>query len=414
MRSRLFFKVYLTLLGSLVAVALATGLFWRITHDREENGWTARRDGFLIAMLPASDGRAQAQATVERLAEAFDADISVYSASRELIASAGETLPLPEDKNWDARRHRFAATLADGRMVVVRAEMPFGPGDGGPFGFILLIAAVIGLAAYPVVRHLTRRLETLRQGVDRFGQGDLLTRVPVKGRDEVAAVATSFNAAADRIEKLVGAHRSLLANASHELRSPLARLRMAAELHQENPSEARRREILESLDELDQLVEEILLASRLDHVGAAKKTATVDLLAVAAEEAARQGLEATGTLAVVEGDAKLLTRMIRNLITNALRHGAPPVEIAVTGEGGTVRLSVRDHGPGIPASEAERVFEPFYRPAGRGEAAGGWGLGLALVLQIARYHGASIRLETPEGGGALFIVEFGSQPPPSS
>jgi signal transduction histidine kinase len=406
MRSRLFFKVYLTLIGSLVAVALATGLFWRITHDREEHGWTARRDGFLVAMLPASDQKTQAQATVERLAQAFDADISVYSASRELIASAGEVLALPEDKEWDARRHRFAATLADGRTVVVRAEVPFGPADGGQFGFILLIAAVIGLAAYPIVRHLTRRLETLRRGVDKFGQGDLLTRVPVKGRDEVAAVATSFNAAADRIEKLVGAHRSLLANASHELRSPLARLRMAAELHQENPTEARRREILESLDELDQLVEEILLASRLDHVGPAKKTAPVDLLALAAEEAARQGEEATGTPVIVEGDAKLLTRMIRNLIANALRHGAPPVEITVSGEGDKPRLSVRDHGPGIPASEAERVFEPFYRPAGRGEAAGGWGLGLALVLQIARYHGATVRLEAPEGGGARFIVEF--------
>jgi signal transduction histidine kinase len=409
MRSRLFFKVYLTLLASLVAVALATGFFWRITHDREENGWTARRDGFLMAMLPASDVRAQAQATVDRLARAFEADISVYAASGELFASAGKVLPLPEEEDLGPRRHRFAATLPDGRTVVVRAEMPFGPGEGGQFGFILLIAAVIGLAAYPVVRHLTRRLETLRRGVEKFGQGDLLTRVPVTGKDEVAAVATSFNAAADRIEKLVGAHRSLLANASHELRSPLARLRMAAELHQANPSEARRREILESLDELDQLVEEILLASRLDHVGPQKKTAPVDLLAIAAEEAARHGLEATGTPVLVEGDAKLLTRMIRNLITNALRHGAPPVEIAVSTEQGKVRLSVRDHGPGVPPTEAERVFEPFYRPVGRGEAAGGWGLGLALVLQIARYHGANIRLETPVDGGARFIVEWVGQ-----
>jgi len=195
--------------------------------------------------------------------------------------------------------------------------------------------------------------------------------VPTHGRDEVAAVATSFNAAADRIEKLVSAHRTLLANASHELRSPLARLRMAAELNAYEPSEARRQDMLTSLGELDELVEEILLASRLDHSGVSPQkrvTMPVDLLALAAEEAARHGLEAGGATALVEGDAKLLTRLVRNLIVNALRHGAPPVEISVDKAGGKARLIVRDHGPGIPAGEGERVFEPFYRPAGRSDS----------------------------------------------
>jgi signal transduction histidine kinase len=361
-------------------------------------------------MLPSGDSKAAIQVTVDRLAKAFDADISVYAPSGDLVASAGEMLPLPPKGRRRMRDEEgmrlFAAHLDDGRTVVGRLEPPFDRPGGRQLVYLLLIAAVIGLAAYPVVRNLTRRLERLRQGVETFGEGNLLSRVPVEGRDEVARVATSFNAAAARIESLVTAHRSLLANASHELRSPLARLRMASELNAEAPSAARRAEMAESLNELDQLVEEILLASRLDHVGLPQERQDVDLLAVAAQEAARHGLAAEGKPVTVKGDERLLTRMVRNLIQNAVRHGAPPVEIAVGSRAGHPCLTVRDHGPGITDEEKERVFEPFYRPSGRAEASGGWGLGLALVRQIAELHGAHVSIETPADGGARFTVEF--------
>jgi signal transduction histidine kinase len=410
MRSRLFIKIYLTVVAGLIAVALASGVYWRVASDREQTGWAARRDQFIAAMLPAGDDAAATQVTVDRLAKAFDADISVYAPSGELIASAGEVLPLPPKGRRRMRdgegMRLFAAHLDDGRTVVGRLEPPFDRPGGRQIVYLLLIAAVIGLAAYPVVRNLTRRLERLRQGVETFGEGDLVARVPVEGRDEVARVAASFNAAADRIEKLVAAHRSLLANASHELRSPLARLRMASELNAEAPSRARREEMAESLNELDQLVEEILLASRLDHVGLPQERQDVDLLAVAAQEAARHGLAAEGKPVTVKGDERLLTRMVRNLVLNAIRHGAPPVEITVESRAGRPRLSVRDHGPGIADEEKQRVFEPFYRPAGSTEAAGGWGLGLALVRQIAELHGAHVKLETPADGGTRFMVEF--------
>src|SRR5690606_24423297 len=212
--------------------------------------------------------------------------------------------------------------------------------------------------------------------------------------------------AAGRIEELVTAHRSLLANASHELRSPLARLRMASELHEAAPSEARRAEILRNLSELDELVGEILLASRLDHAGTIELAEDVDLLALVAEEGARAGVAVTGEAATIKGDARLIGRLARNLMQNALRHGAPPVSAEIRRQGDMVELSVRDHGPGIAEAERERVFEPFYRPSGRSEQAGGWGLGLALVRQIAQHHGASVRQETPADGGARFVVTF--------
>lgn len=208
-----------------------------------------------------------------------------------------------------------------------------------------------------------------------MGDGDLALRVPGEGKDEVAAVAASFNHAAGRIEEPVAAHRSLLANASHELRSPLARLRMASELHEAAPNRERSREIACNFTELDELVEEILLASRLDHVEALDIGADdIDLLALAAEEAARCGVEVSGEPAVIRGDARLLARLIRNLMQNALRYSAPPVYAEIRSDGDYVEFSVRDHGPGIAETERERVFEPFYRrpAAANMRAAGDW------------------------------------------
>ncbi len=285
-------------------------------------------------------------------------------------------------------------------------DEPPGPAGRNPLLMMVLIAAGIGFAAYPVVRQLTRRLERLRTGVERWGAGELSLRANVDGVDEVAAVAKTFNQAAARIEALLVTHRNLLANASHELRSPLARLRMAMDLYDRAPDTRTREEILRNLAELDTLVEEILLASRLDHMREAPGFEPVDLLAIVAEEGARSGVEVAGDAATINGDARLLHRLVRNLMQNALRHGAPPVLAEVRQADGKVRLVVIDHGPGVPEAERERVFEPFHRPAGHGETAGGWGLGLSLVSQIARLHAGTVACEAPAEGGARFVVVF--------
>ncbi len=414
-RNSLFLKIYATLLVALAIVAVASAAFWWIGQSREEEGWRGRRDRFIAAMLPPADGPAALRPTLERLGQAFDAEIAVYAPDGRLIAANDDDFPPRlRGRGWldendgrirHARRiHAMLVPLDDGRRVAVRMAGTDGPGGG--LAYLAMIAAVTGLAAYPVVRHLTRRLETLRRGVDAWGEGALVTRVPAKGSDEVAAVAKSFNRAADHIERMIVAHRSLLANASHELRSPLARLRMAIDLYEIDPGRARKDEIVRNLGELDDLVEEILLASRLDHAGDLARTESVDLLALASEEGARNGIAVSGVPAVIDGDPKLLTRLVRNLMQNALRHGAPPVDVDVATAGPDVTLTVRDHGPGIPEGEGERVFEAFYRPSGRSEQAGGWGLGLSLVRQIAAHHGGAVRHETPEGGGARFVVSF--------
>jgi signal transduction histidine kinase len=230
--------------------------------------------------------------------------------------------------------------------------------------------------------------------------------VQVHGHDEIASLATSFNRAAERIEALVRSHRMLLANTSHELRTPLARIRMGVELLKEKADPQRKAELERDIAELDALIEEILLASRLDALGELEAREPVDLLALAAEECARYDqCTLEGKAATVTGDPRLLRRMVRNLLENARRHGGgSPVEVAVSSAGGEAELRVRDHGPGIPEPDFERVFEAFYRSGPH--HSGGAGLGLALVRTIARRHGGDAFCLAPHGGGALISVRL--------
>lgn len=344
---------------------------------------------------------------------------------------------------WVVRPYRNRSSArADGRGLL--GEPPaFIQGAGLVITLVLLFVAVAA-GAYPVVRRLTRRLELLKQGVETFGAGALNHRVDASGHDEVAAVATSFNRAAERVESLVLANRSLLANASHELRSPLARLKMAVEMLGGAPEGQRvqlKAEIERNIRELDQLVEEVLLASRLDarrerspggDDGAVREP--VDLIALAAEEAARvdavlelpavvrtpaapaaTGSASSGVRAdaatdlpdTVPGDERLLRRALRNLLENARRYGgAGAPELQLRRHGARLELRVLDRGPGVPAAQRERIFEPFYRLPGHAEQAGGVGLGLSLVRQIARYHGGEARCEAREGGGSCFVISL--------
>jgi signal transduction histidine kinase len=267
--------------------------------------------------------------------------------------------------------------LGDGRWLAVRLpHQRRGPVFG--LSALALILVAVGVGAYPVVRRLTKRLERLQRGVEALGAGELSARVKVEGKDEVARLAESFNRAAARIEELVAAHKSLLANASHELRTPLARIRMALELGKD------KHEVEKDIAELNALIDEVLLASRLDAVRALETREELDLTALAAEEAARYDVEVEGQPVLMRGDPRLLRRMIRNLLENAKRHGALPVTVQI--KDGEIRVC--DAGPGVPEADRERIFEPFYRRSGTSDGAG---LGLTLVREIARRHGGEAR-----------------------
>jgi signal transduction histidine kinase len=445
----LYLRVWLTVVVVLALFALGSGWLFQRQIERERvriEGLASERGAAWAELvqraLPAADAppAEQAQALRDwgarlRLALALD-----DAGGRRIGAS-------PLFEQWAAAERPpgappprlFAIALDDGRTLLF--WRPEGPPRGGADGArphphrgvpaaggaqpwlapppwargagLLLVLALLFVAvaagAYPVVRRLTRRLEALKSGVERFGEGALDQRVDASGRDEVAAVAASFNRAAARIEALVQANRSLLANASHELRSPLARLKMAvAMLDGADAAQRERlqREIDTDIAELDALVEEVLLASRLDARSLAVARDPVDLHALAVEEAARADAEVgvAAAAATVAGDERLLRRALRNLLDNARRYGGGDVRVALMADADGVEVRVCDRGPGVPEAMRERIFEPFFRLPGHAENAGGVGLGLSLVRQIARAHHGSVRCEPRDGGGSCFVL----------
>jgi signal transduction histidine kinase len=415
----LYLRLYLTVVASVILFALASGFLWRqLVAVAPPPGLDLAAEVAQGALPPAAEPRETQQAALERLSAHGRIDITLFGADGTPVAQVGPDLLAPREG-----RHRYGGPwhpgrvwtleLPDGRWLAARlprhGRPPFAP--LGLFFALGLIALAIAVGAYPVVRGATRRLERLKQGVDALGSGDLAARVKVEGRDEVAGLAASFNRSAERIEGLVGAHKTLLANASHELRSPLARIRMAIEMLHADAKPELKRELERDIAELDTLVDEILVASRLDAVAALEVREDVDLLALAAEECARTDATLDGTPVSVRGDSRLLRRMIRNILENARRYGGgSPVEVGVAAADQYASISVCDRGPGVPEAERERIFEPFYRPAGAREREGGVGLGLTLVRQIARKHGGDARCLAREGGGSCFEVRLAREP----
>ena len=394
---RLYLRIWLAVVGGVAVLTLLVGWAWRV----------------------AAEQNAAPQVPPAR-------EIVMRSATGELVGR-GTTQRLPGEPL------AFRLELDNGQsfsleMAPRRDRRPGGPGGNAaafwtrpPFGFLWMLALVgvaVALGVFPIIRRLLKRLDVLQHSVQRFGEGDLAARVPVQGNDEVADLSRQFNAAAARIETLVQSHKSLLANASHELRSPLTRIRMGLELMGDSasPAPAFRAEILRNIAELDQLVDEILLASRLDsHEADVGTIELVDLIGLAAEECARTGadLDASADTLEVAGVAKLLRRAVRNLLENARRYSHGDIGVTLRRSGDWAEVRVCDHGPGVPEGQRERIFEPFYRLPGASERAGGVGLGLALVRSIAGRHRGSVHCEERADGstGACFVLRLPLQRP---
>ncbi len=450
----LYFRIYLTVVAALALFAGVSG--WVVQRhlegEREEQrsfmqGAVRERaeawGDLLQRALPPPDAPREEQATALRewsqrlrLPMALDDTDGRRIAASDSFArreaeGAGAPNPRVQSMLLDDGRTLWVPRLAGmgglrgGAMARNAAgeirPLPFWPAGPRvlPTGwslliFLLMLFLAVAAGAWPVVRRLTRRLEALKQGVEAFGAGALHQRVAEEGRDEVAAVGASFNRAAGRIEVLLRSHQSLLANASHELRSPLARLKMAVAMMEDAAPPQRaalRKEIETNIAELDALVEEVLLASRLDAAAQLDEREPVGLLGLAAEEAARVDALAQGDDVSVPGDERLLRRAFRNLLENARRYGGGEgggeVEVFVARRaGGGAEVRVCDRGAGVPAAYRERIFEAFFRLPGHAERAGGVGLGLSLVRQIAERHGGRVRCEPREGGGSCFVLDL--------
>ncbi len=409
---RLYVRIWLAVVAAVAVLTFLVGMAWRMHAEPPLREVVVRN----------SQGEVIGRASARPKRQGPKDDERNEAGAAEPWA---RNPPPPPDGEADApgrfgRGPEFEVQLQDGQMVHLHLPRPPRSPWTMPFGFFWtlgLVALAVALATYPIVRRLTRRLETLQSGVERWGEGDLSTRVALDGDDEVGFLAQRFNHAAARIENLVksrdallASQKSLLANASHELRSPLARIRMGLELMGQGEAVQQRRPAIErNLQELDQLIDEILLASRLETLEADVGTVEpVDLVGLAAEECARtqaQLIDPPAAL-VVSGVSKLLRRALRNLLENAGRYGGDAVELRLHAQEGYAVVEVLDRGPGVPESLQERIFEPFYRLPGASEKDGGVGLGLALVKSIALRHGGTARCENRVDTGACFSLRL--------
>jgi signal transduction histidine kinase len=415
MLRKLYFQIYLGVVASLAMLVLLAGLFWHFEGGKSPANqiFETVRDVIVMALPPTDAEPTKQQEVLEKLARPSLPRISLYSSEGRLLAHVGPALAKPElesnENGWVKRPDHHSAWvihLSDGRWLLAQPAHDH-PGPPLPLIFSLaLIGLVVAMVAYPLSKRLTRRLEGLKQAVEALGTGDLTARVPVVGCDEVSSLATSFNQAAERIESLLFSHKKLLANASHELRSPLTRIRLALEMQAEHPTPELFAEMQRNISELDQLIEEILLASRLDALREPITTAQFDLTALLADECTHAGAQSELAALTLNGDVRLIRRMLRNLLENARRHGGDMISVTMNSTETELIIRVQDNGNGIPESEHERIFEPFYRPAGSREKEGSYGLGLSLVRQIAQHHRGNVRCLSSPQGGTCFEVRL--------
>lgn len=448
----MFKRLYLTVLASLLLFALLAGITFKLFSESDDDNHD-RGEQILYKLvnhlLPVGAAPEQINQQLLFWHEELRLDLALYSADGVLLGQAGALPPGPSvreltsvlagGRNWRRLQDSWVVMvpLELDRVLVSRSVdqghgwSGSGAGFASVIGVLLMIGVAVAIVAYPTARRATRRLVALQRSVDAFGSGDLAARAPVKGKDDIASLARHFNQSADRIANLLRAQKSLLANASHELRSPLARIRMAVTLFNQpglgtSDRDAASRELLRNVTELDELVDELLTASRLDAssagaavTGVAEPWEDFDFGGLIAEECARLDLSPSVSSQEVFGDRRLLRRLVRNLLENAMRYGhddqhrpdeAITVSLHAASDAQPLQFSVCDRGPGVPSDEAERIFEPFYRLRGASEKAGGVGLGLSLVRQIAQHHQGKVSCEARSGGGSCFQVLLPAKP----
>lgn len=328
--------------------------------------------------------------------------------------------------NWDSHpdSHRFgfgprgdwlSRTTADGHRV------SFGigtlPWQREPQGIgwitLALLLALIALA-YAYVRKLLRPLDDIRAGAERFGRGAFDTPIPLRRRDELGDLAQRINTMAHDIQAMLDAKRGLLLALSHELRSPLTRARLNAELLPATPEgAAERAALLRDLAEMRDLISDLLESERLASPHAALQRESVDLVALVREVVAEHPEGSRVAADLAEGlpaqalDRSRLKVLVRNLLDNALRHGAgaaQPPRIALRGDDAGVELEVRDFGPGVDPAQLVHLTEPFYRTDGaRQRATGGVGLGMYLCRLVAEAHGGRLAVRNAQPGLAVSV-----------
>ncbi|MGA8547378.1 MAG: HAMP domain-containing sensor histidine kinase [Mycobacterium sp.] len=283
-----------------------------------------------------------------------------------------------------------------------------------------IIIAVAAAASYRLVRRSLRSVDAIRSRVAEISTSDLAERVPVStSRDEISALAVTMNEMLARLEAGHQTQQRFISDASHELRSPLATIISGLEVAEAHPelldAELAADTLLPEAHRMRVLIEDLLLLARADEQSLVlrKEQVAVDELAeVEAARLRRDGctIHTEISAARLIGDRVAISRVIRNLVDNAVRHAKSRVDIGVGSRDGNVILTVSDDGPGIAAADRARVFERFVRlDSDRARSGGGTGLGLAIVAEVVAAHGGTVNIDDRYGGGTTIIVTLPQQ-----
>ena len=274
---------------------------------------------------------------------------------------------------------------------------------------IVLLACV-----YVATRYLLRPVRELSEGVERLRRGDLNVEMKTRRTDELGQLMTSFNEMAGAVRERIRARDQLLVDVSHEIRSPLTRMRVALAMM---PDGAAKASVIEDVEETEAMISELLETERLDSPHGGLSTARTDLTEIVRGCVDERGREEPGVQ--LEGgdtprsavvDAERIRVVMGNLLTNALRHSdpeGPPVRVVVRGADEDILIAVHDCGVGIGEEDLPRVFEPFYRvDRSRSKDTGGYGIGLSLVKRIVEAHGGTITVTSRLGEGTSVSVSL--------
>ncbi len=318
-----------------------------------------------------------------------------------------EPVEAPREHEFGSQGWGLTRTTADGHLIRFGLAGPLPNTRPRIFGWITLAALLLlTTLAYAFVRRMLRPLDDIGAGVARFGSGTFEPLIRVRRKDELGDLAERINRMAASLHGKLDAKRALLLAISHELRSPLTRARVNAELVEEGEH---RNALLRDLGEMRDLITELLESERLASGHLALHTEAVDMAALVRELVAAQRPDAGLTLqlderlGLVHVDPMRVRLLLRNLIDNALRHSAgaptPPVVSLSSDAEGQLQLSVRDFGPGVAEEHLPHLTEPFYRAdSARQRATGGFGLGLYLCELVAHAHGGALRIRRAEPG----------------
>lgn len=434
MRS-IFAKV---LLWSLGTVALALLALWGISRAVDRRG-PPEGDPFwkMIAMIEDDACRAYEDGGPDKLAAHLRRLDAELPGAHYLTDARGRDLVGGEDRSalLAAKSAMGPPRLPDGRLVLMGRPRGgryrfltlvrpwFGPPNMLPY--VAAVVLVIALMGAALAAHLVAPLRRLRDVVDRFGGGNLDARAASTRKDEIGELSRAFDLMAGRIATLLNAERRLLQDVSHELRSPLARLRFAVELARASDDRAASFDrIQRDVVRLNDLVDELLQLTRAEgdpsSLGA-EHVRLDDLLRSVADDCAIEA-EAKGCRVTVDaepaalrGEGELLRRAVENVLRNAVRHApeGTPILAELRAEDGTATLTIRDRGEGVPEAALDEIFRPFFRVEGdRSRTSGGVGLGLSIARRAVLLHGGEIHarnaapglivsIELPEACGVL-------------